>query len=151
MTHPATRRCGDVVTTSLSTSQRRRRYVSIEKLNDVSMKRQQDVSVICLHNILLERLKQVSNETPNEVSVVHQQDVLVVRIHDFLLVRLYDVSCKSQMKHPIMSLWCVSTMPRSYVVATFCLQVSTKFSSFFVMISIWQVSHLNTKSNIKCF
>ena len=121
MTHPATRRCGDVVTTSLSTSQRCRRYVSIEKLNDVSMKRQQDVSVICLHNILLERLKQVSNETPNEVSVVHQQDVLVVRIHDFLLVRLYDVSCKSQMKHPIMSLWCVSTMPRSYVVATFCL------------------------------
>ena len=30
-THPATRRCSDVVTTSLCTSQRSRRYVSVER------------------------------------------------------------------------------------------------------------------------
>ena len=57
--------------------------------------------------------QQVSNEIPNNVSGV--------RIHDVPLVRLYDVSCNSQMKHPITSLWYVSTTSRSYVVATPCL------------------------------
>ena len=108
------------------------------------MERRQGVSVLRLHEVLLERrdnvlrgrnndapistspqrLKQASNETPNDVSVV--------RIHDFPLLRLYDVSCKSQTKHPITLLWYVSTKCRSYVVAT----VST-FSSYFVMNSIW--------------
>ena len=88
-THPVTRRCGYVVTTSLCTSQQRWRYVS--------------------------------NETPNDVSVVCHQDVSVVRIHDVPLVRLSDVSCNSQMKHPITSLWYVSTTSQSYVVATPCL------------------------------
>ena len=36
---PATRRRGDVVTMSFSTSQRRRRYVSNETPNDVLMER----------------------------------------------------------------------------------------------------------------
>ena len=67
------------------------------------------------------RLKQVSNETPNDVSVVRHQDVSVVRIHHVPLVRLYDVFCNSQMKHPITSLWYVSTTSQSYVVATPCL------------------------------
>ena len=125
-----------VVTMSLCTSQRRRRYVSNETPNDVLMERCQDVSVVRLHNVLLEsrddvsrgrnsdvpsvRLKQVLNETPNDVSVVRHQDVSVVRFHDVPLVRLYDVSCNSQMKHPITLLWYVSTTPRSYVVATPC-------------------------------
>ena len=42
-------------------------------------------------------------------------------IHDVPLVDLYDVSCNSQRKHPITSLWYVSTTPRSYFVATHCL------------------------------
>ena len=42
-THPAKRRRGDVVTMSLCTSQRRRRYVSNETPNDVSVERRQDV------------------------------------------------------------------------------------------------------------
>ena len=37
--HWATRRCGDVVTTPLSTSQQRRRYVSNETPNEVLMER----------------------------------------------------------------------------------------------------------------
>ena len=39
ITHPATRRRGDVVTKSLCTSQRRRSYVLNETPNDVSMER----------------------------------------------------------------------------------------------------------------
>ena len=39
ITHPATRRRGDVVTKSLCTSQRRRNYVLNETPNDVSMER----------------------------------------------------------------------------------------------------------------
>ena len=58
----------------------------------------------------------VSNEIPNDVSVVP--------IHDVPLVRLYNVSCNSQMKHPITSLWYVSTTSRSYVVVTPCLYYS---------------------------
>ena len=45
----------------------------------------------------------------------------MVRIHDVPLIRVYGVSCKSQMKHPITSLWYVSITPRSYVVVTTCL------------------------------
>ena len=95
----------------------------------------QDVSVVRLHNMLLERcddvskgrnndiserLRQASNETANDVSLVPYQDVSVVRIHDVPLVRPYDVSCKSQMKQPLTSLWYVSTTSQSYVVVTPC-------------------------------
>ena len=92
------------------------------------MEHRQDVSVVCLHDVLLERhndvskernndapslhprrLEQVLNETPNDISVVRYQDVSVVRIHDVPLARLYDVSCKSQIKHPKTLLWHVST------------------------------------------
>ena len=52
VTHPALRRHGDVAVTSLSTSQRRRRYVSNETPNDVSMELRQDVSVVRLHDVL---------------------------------------------------------------------------------------------------
>ena len=38
-TQPAARRRGEIVTTSLSISQRRRRYVPNEALNDASMER----------------------------------------------------------------------------------------------------------------
>ena len=53
LAHPATRRRGDVVTTSLCTSQRRRRYVSNETPNNVSVERCQDISVVGLFNVLL--------------------------------------------------------------------------------------------------
>ena len=83
------------------------------------------------------RLKQVSNETPNDFSLVLHQDASVVRIHDVPLVRPYDVCCKSQMKQPLTSLCYVFTMSQSYVVAPPCYKVSTRFSSYFVMTSIW--------------
>ena len=51
-------------------------------------------------------------------SVVRHQDVSVERIDNVPLVRFYDVSCNSQMKHPITSLWYVSTTSWSYFVAT---------------------------------
>ena len=43
MTYPATRRRGNVVTTSLGTSQQRRRYVSNETPNNSLVERRQDV------------------------------------------------------------------------------------------------------------
>ena len=49
--HPATRRRSDIVTTSLCTSQWRRRYVSKETPSDVSVERRQDVSVVRLHDV----------------------------------------------------------------------------------------------------
>ena len=64
-----------------------------------------------------QRLKQVSNKTPNNISLVHHQDASMVRIHVAPLVRPYDVPCKSQMKHPLTSLWYVFTTSASYVVA----------------------------------
>ena len=51
ISHPATRRRSDAVTTSLCTSQWRCRYVSNETPNDVSVERRQDVSVVRLHDV----------------------------------------------------------------------------------------------------
>ena len=91
--HPATRRCGDVVTMFLCTSLRRRRYVSNETPNDVSMELRQDVSAVRPHNVLLEHRDDVSRGRNNDVPSVH----------------LHDVSNKSQMKYPTTSQWYVST------------------------------------------
>ena len=71
--HPALLRRGDVITTSLCTSQRRRRYVSNETPNDVSMERRQDVSVVRLY-VLLER--------HNDVSKGRNNDAPSLRLHD---------------------------------------------------------------------
>ena len=90
--HLATRRRGDVVTTSLCTSQWRHSYVSNETPNNVSIARRQDVSVVRLHDILLERCGDVSKGCNNDVSSV----------------RLHDVSSKSQTKHPATSHWYVT-------------------------------------------
>ena len=79
----------DVVMTSACTSQRRRRYVSNETPNDVSVERRQDVSVVRLHNILLEGRDDVSKGLNNDVPSV----------------RLLDVSNKSQIEHLTTSQW----------------------------------------------
>ena len=100
------------------------------------MERRQDVSVVRLHDILLERtddllrwrnndlssvrLQKVSNETRNNVLLLLQQDVSVVYIPDILLVRPYDASCKFQIKRPLTSLWYASTKSQSYVVVVPC-------------------------------
>ena len=59
-TYPTLRRHDDVVTTSLSMSQQRRRYAPNETPNNVSMESRQDVSVVRLHDVLLERCNNVS-------------------------------------------------------------------------------------------
>ena len=74
---------------SACTSQRRRRYVSNETPNDVSVERRQDVSVVRLHNILLEGRDDVSKGLNNDVPSV----------------RLLDVSNKSQIEHLTTSQW----------------------------------------------
>ena len=48
---PATRRRGDVVTTSFCTSQWRGSYVLDETSNEVSVERRQDVSVVRIHDV----------------------------------------------------------------------------------------------------
>ena len=58
--HLALKRRNDAVTTSLDTSQWCHRYVPNETPNDVSMKRCQDVSVVHLLDVLLERRNNVS-------------------------------------------------------------------------------------------
>ena len=93
-THPATRRRSDAVTTSLCMSQWRRRYVSNETPNDVS--------VVRLHGILLER----------------RDDVSRGRNNDGPSVRLLDVPRKSQMKHPTASQWYVTKTSQRYVCLT---------------------------------
>ena len=55
LSHPATRRRSDAVVTSLCASQRRRRSVLNETPNDVMMEHHQHVSVVYLHDVLLER------------------------------------------------------------------------------------------------
>ena len=97
--HPATRRRGDVVTTSLYTSQWRRRYVSNETPNDVSVERRQVASVVRLHDVLLE----------------HRDNVLRGLNNDVPSARLHDVSNKSQMKHPTTSQWYVTKTSQWYV------------------------------------
>ena len=57
------------------------------RLNDVSMERRQDVSVVHLYDVLLERLNDVSKGRNNDAPPL----------------RLHDVSNKSQMKHPMTS------------------------------------------------
>ena len=107
--HSVRRRCSDVVTTSLCTSQRRRRYVSNETPNDVSMERRHDVSVVRLHDVLLERpedaLRGCNNNVPSE--------------------RLHTVSNKSQMKHPTTSQWYVTKTSQWYVSMMSHYYVST--------------------------
>ena len=109
ISHPATRRRGDVVTTSLCTSQRRCTYVSNETHNDVSVERHQDVSVVRLHDVLL----------------VCRDDVPWGRNDDVPSVRLHDVSNKSQMKHPTTSQWYVTKTSQWYVSTTSHQYVST--------------------------
>ena len=72
--HPILRRHGDVVTTSLCMSQRRHRYAPNETPNNVSMERRQDVSVVRLHDVLLER--------HNDVSKGRNSDAPSLRLHD---------------------------------------------------------------------
>ena len=95
--HPALRRRGDVGTTSLCTSQRRRRYVPNQSPNDVSMERRQDVSVVCLHEVLLERHNDVSKGCNNDVPAVRS---------------------KSQMKHQTTSQWYVAKTSQWYLSTT---------------------------------
>ena len=86
-THPALRCRADFVTTSVCTSQQRRRYVPNETTIDVLMERHQDVSLVRLQGVLLER----------------HNDVSKGRNNDAPSVRLHDVSSKSQIKHPTTS------------------------------------------------
>ena len=101
-THPTLIRCDDVVTTSLSTSQWRHKYVPNETTNDFWMERHQDVSVIRLNEVLLERRNDVSKGRKNDVPSV----------------RLHDVSEKFQMKHPTTSQWYVTKTSQWYVSTT---------------------------------
>ena len=100
LTHPAIRRCDDVIMLSLCTSQRRFRYDSNKSPNNVSGERRQDISVVRLHTVLLERC----------------DDVLKGRNNDNPSVRLQDVSNRSQMNR---SQWYVSKTSQWYLSTTF--------------------------------
>ena len=62
-------------------------YVPNKTLNDASLERCQDLSMVLLHYVLLERCDDVLKGRNNDVPSVH----------------LHDDSSKSQMKHPTMS------------------------------------------------
>ena len=99
LSHPATRRPGDVVTTSLCTSQWFRRYFSNKTPNDVSLERRQYVSLVHLHVLL---------ECRDEC----QRGVMIPS------VRLQNVSNKPRMKHPTASQCYVTKMSQRYVSTT---------------------------------
>ena len=75
---------------SLCKSQRRRRYVSNETLNDVSVECRQELSVVRLHDVLLERRDDISWGCNNDVSSVRLHNVS--NKSNVQLVRLYNVS-----------------------------------------------------------
>ena len=94
--------------TSLCTSQWRRRYVSNETPNNVSVERRQDVSVVRLHEVLFVCHDDVSRGRNNDQYVSTKPQInlkwstqqrlsgtspkRLSGIHDVALVRLYDVS-----------------------------------------------------------
>ena len=88
-THTATRRRGDIVTTPLYTYQQRHRHVPNETPNNVLMESSQDISMVHLHDVLLER----------------HNDVVRGRSNNVPSVPLHDASSKSQMKHPMRTQW----------------------------------------------
>ena len=87
-------------------------YVSNKTPNNVSMERHQNVSVVRVHDVLLERRNNVSSWRNNNVPSV----------------RLHDVSNKRQIKHPITSQWYISKTSQWYVSTTFHYYVSTMSS-----------------------
>ena len=100
--HPTTRRRGDVVLTSLCTSQGCRRYISNKTPNDVSVELRQDVSVVRLHNVLL----------------VCRDDISWGRNDNVPSVSLHDVSNKAQMKHLTTSQWYITKTSQWYISTT---------------------------------
>ena len=96
--HAEIRRRGDVVTTSLCTSQQCRRYFSNETPNDVLVERCLDVSVVHLYDVLFEP----------------RDDVLRGRNNNVPSVSLHDISNKSQLKHPTTSQWYVTKMSQYF-------------------------------------
>ena len=79
---------------SLCKSQRRRRYVSNETLNDVSVECRQELSVVRLHDALLERRDDISWGCNNDVSSVRLHNVS--NKSNVQLVRLYNVSTQQR-------------------------------------------------------
>ena len=65
----------DVVTTFFCLSQQRHMYVSDEISNDVSLERLQDVSVVCLHDVVKERRDNILRVRNNNVPLVSLHDV----------------------------------------------------------------------------
>ena len=65
----------DVVTTFFCLSQQRHRYVSDEISNNVSLERRQDVSMVCLHDVVKERRDNISRVRNNNVPLVCRRDV----------------------------------------------------------------------------
>ena len=113
--------------TSPCTSQRRRKYISNETPNKVSVECRQDVSVVFLHDILLECCNNVTRGRNNDVTLVRLHDVSNKSQTKHPKTSQWYVSCNSQMKHPITSLWLVSTTSRNYVVATPCFYYDLSF------------------------
>ena len=77
--------------------------VAVVSPHDVLLERQIDLAKVCNNDVLSVRLKKVSIEIPIDVS----------------LVRIHDVSCKSQIKHPKMMLYYISTTSRNNIFANF--------------------------------
>ena len=102
ITHWATRCCGDIVATSLRTSQQLRRYVSNETPNKVLMECRKDVSVVRLQDVIMEHCDDVSRGSNNEVSSVCLQDI----------------SNKPQMIEPTTTQWYVTKTSQWYVTTT---------------------------------
>ena len=109
-TNLTTRPLGDVITMS----QRHCRSLTNETPNDVSVERHQDLCMVHIHGVLLER----------------RDEVLRRRNNDVPSVRVHNVSNKSQMKHPTMSQWNVTKTSHWYASTTphYCVSTTSPVS-----------------------
>ena len=97
------RRRHDIASTSFCLSQRRRKYISNETPNEVSVELCQNFSVVRLYNVMKKRLDKVSRICNSNIP----------------LIRLHNVSNQSHMKHPTACRWYVSTMLHKNIVVRY--------------------------------
>ena len=108
-TYPTLRRHDDVVTTSLSISQRRRRYAPNETPNNVTMESRQDVSVVHLHDVLLVHLYNISCKSQIKHPITLFWYVSTTSLSYLFATSCQQVSNTHSNDFVITSIWQVST------------------------------------------
>ena len=89
-------------------------YVATTPQGDVMTTSHQYVSTTSQISLKWNTQRRLSGTSPRRLSGTYPERTICTS-------PVHNISCNSQMKHSITSLWYVSTMSQSYVVATPCL------------------------------